>query len=65
LVVDRRVKNAGGLGLIMAYIPKSQSEYEQFKGRTGRQGAEGSIDIFLNTDYFSEILNSNKLSDDV
>ena len=49
VIKDRFVKNNGGLHLIMAYLPQNLSEYEQLKGRTGRQGQRGSIDANINT----------------
>ena len=65
LVIDRAAIKNGGLVAIMAYIPKSQTQFQQFKGRTGRQGNNGSIEIVFNSDEFAKILNQNKLSQQI
>ena len=61
VIKDRFVKNNGGLHLIMAYLPQDLSEYQQFKGRTGRQGENGSIDVILNIKYLQDKVKELKI----
>lgn len=47
VISDKKIKNKGGLHLILTYIPDLRSEFIQFRGRTGRQGQEGSIHAII------------------
>jgi preprotein translocase subunit SecA len=38
IISDKKIKNNGGLHLILTYVPELRSEFIQFRGRTGRQG---------------------------
>ncbi len=51
------IDNHPGLHVISAFFPHSYSDYIQLVGRTGRQGKNGTVKIFIN-DFNS---NSNKL----
>ena len=44
---DRNVQNNGGLHIILTYVPQLMSELVQLKGRTGRQGQNGSIHAII------------------
>lgn len=39
-----------GLHVISAFLPKSFCDYIQLAGRTGRQGKQGSVRIFISDD---------------
>ncbi len=65
VIRDRIVKENGGLALMMAYLPKSNSQFQQFKGRTGRQGNNGSIDIFFNNTQFTKIVHEANMPIDI
>jgi len=47
-VVDRDVDAAGGLFLIVSWVPWSEREYIQFLGRTARQDHPGQFAVVLN-----------------
>ena len=49
VISDRRIKESGGLHLVLTYVPQLRSELIQFKGRTGRQGQDGSIHAIIPT----------------
>ena len=42
------IDNHPGLHVICAYLPHSYSDYIQLAGRTGRQGKNGTVKIFIN-----------------
>ncbi len=42
------INNHPGLHVICAYLPHSYSDYIQLVGRTGRQGKNGTVKIFIN-----------------
>ena len=51
ICLDGRVENNGGVVVIQTFLAEDQSEETQIKGRTGRQGQEGSYYmILLDTD---------------
>eukprot|EP01087_Luapelamoeba_hula_P010439 TRINITY_DN276_c0_g1_i1.p1 TRINITY_DN276_c0_g1~~TRINITY_DN276_c0_g1_i1.p1 ORF type:complete len:2464 (-),score=305.43 TRINITY_DN276_c0_g1_i1:82-7473(-) len=49
LCVDNQVDTAGGIAVIMTYLPEDQSDEVQIRGRTARQGNKGSFKVVLHT----------------
>ncbi len=49
------IDNHPGLHVICACLPQSYSDYLQLAGRTGRQGKNGTVKIFIN-DFTSNVI---------
>eukprot|EP01087_Luapelamoeba_hula_P010441 TRINITY_DN276_c0_g2_i2.p1 TRINITY_DN276_c0_g2~~TRINITY_DN276_c0_g2_i2.p1 ORF type:complete len:2599 (-),score=378.72 TRINITY_DN276_c0_g2_i2:48-6866(-) len=47
MCVDNLVENAGGIAVIMTYLPADLSDEVQIRGRTARQGNKGSFKVVL------------------
>ena len=47
IISDKIVQSIGGLHIILTYVPKLMSELIQLKGRTARQGQQGSIHAII------------------
>jgi preprotein translocase subunit SecA len=43
----QRVENAGGLHVIVTFLPASTRQMQQIEGRTARQGKKGSVEYIL------------------
>ena len=53
------IDNHPGLHVICACLPQSYSDYLQLAGRTGRQGKNGTVKIFIN-DFTSNVIEDVK-----
>eukprot|EP01087_Luapelamoeba_hula_P009891 TRINITY_DN2588_c0_g1_i2.p1 TRINITY_DN2588_c0_g1~~TRINITY_DN2588_c0_g1_i2.p1 ORF type:complete len:2562 (+),score=268.54 TRINITY_DN2588_c0_g1_i2:39-7724(+) len=47
LCVDQKVEAAGGMVVIMTYLPEDLSDEVQIRGRTARQGNKGAFKVIL------------------
>ncbi len=56
------IDNYPGLHVICAYLPHSFSDYIHLVGRTGRQGKNGTVKIFIN-DFMSNVIEHVKQAD--
>jgi hypothetical protein len=51
---NQQVNERGGPHVVMGYFPEDKSEETQLKGRTKRQGGNGSVSMVLNADILQE-----------
>lgn len=46
-VLDKNIREAGGLHIIQTFLSQDEAEEIQIKGRTNRQCSDGSVDIIF------------------
>jgi hypothetical protein len=55
ILLNKEIKEKGGLHVIHAFLSHDESEEVQIKGRTARQSSPGSYDCILNESWLEEL----------
>jgi preprotein translocase subunit SecA len=62
-IFDKSINDIGGLHVIQTFISADLSEYIQIRGRTGRQGSKGSVEVLVNENELEKFEIANKVAE--